>query len=83
MLTDSGGFQMASLLKLANITQEGVKFESPVNGEKKLLLTPEDSIRIQNNLGEDVIMALDGVVPQPLLTQRDSARLRIGHSVVG
>lgn len=62
MLTDSGGFQMVSLLKLAQIEERGVEFQSPVNGER-MLLTPEDSIRIQNRLGADIIMALDDVVP--------------------
>jgi hypothetical protein len=47
MLTDSGGFQMVSLLHLADITEEGVEFQSPVDGSK-MLLTPEQSIQIQN-----------------------------------
>lgn len=62
MLTDSGGFQMVSLLHLADITEEGVTFQSPVDGSQ-MLLTPEESIRIQNRLGADIIMALDDVVP--------------------
>ena len=45
-LTDSGGFQMVSLLKLSKLTEEGVTFTSPVTGHKKLL-TPEISIRTQ------------------------------------
>ncbi|XP_024521803.1 queuine tRNA-ribosyltransferase catalytic subunit 1 [Selaginella moellendorffii] len=61
LLTDSGGFQMVSLLHLADITEEGVTFQSPVDG-KQMLLTPEESIRIQNKIGADVIMALDDVV---------------------
>ncbi len=70
MLTDSGGFQMVSLLHLADITEEGVTFQSPVDGSK-LLLTPEQSIQIQNRLGADIIMALDDVVPA---TTTDPAR---------
>ena len=62
MLTDSGGFQMVSLLRLAEITEEGVEFRSPVDG-CRMRLTPEESVRIQNRLGADVIMALDDVVP--------------------
>ena len=62
MLTDSGGFQMVSLLHLADITEEGVTFQSPVDG-RKMLLTPEHSIAVQNRLGADIIMALDDVVP--------------------
>lgn len=62
MLTDSGGFQMVSLLHLAEITEEGVTFQSPTDGSQ-MLLTPEQSIRVQNRLGADIIMALDDVVP--------------------
>lgn len=61
ILTDSGGFQMVSLLKLAEITEEGVTFESPYDN-KRLLLRPEDSIQHQNEIGSDIIMALDDVV---------------------
>ena len=63
ILTDSGGFQMVSLLKLAEITEEGVTFENPYssNGER-MLLRPEDSIHHQNDIGSDIIMALDDVV---------------------
>ncbi|PPS00029.1 hypothetical protein GOBAR_AA20639 [Gossypium barbadense] len=61
LLTDSGGFQMVSLLHLADITEKGVTFQSPVDG-KPMLLTPEESIQIQNKIGADIIMALDDVV---------------------
>jgi queuine tRNA-ribosyltransferase catalytic subunit len=61
ILTDSGGFQMVSLLKLANITEEGVNFASPVDGSQ-MMLTPEMSIQIQNQIGSDIMMALDDVV---------------------
>lgn len=61
LLTDSGGFQMVSLLKLAEITEEGVKFQSP-HDSSEMLLTPEKSIEIQNSLGADIIMQLDDVV---------------------
>lgn len=70
MLTDSGGFQMVSLLHLADITEEGVTFQSPVDG-RHMLLTPEHSMAIQNRLGADIIMALDDVVPS---TAEDPAR---------
>lgn len=60
-LTDSGGFQMVSLLDLADITEEGVTFQSPTDGSQ-MLLTPEKSIEIQNDIGADIIMALDDVV---------------------
>jgi tRNA-guanine transglycosylase len=61
MLTDSGGFQMVSLLDLADITEEGVTFQSPTSGER-MLLTPERSMQIQNAIGADILMALDDVV---------------------
>lgn len=70
MLTDSGGFQMVSLLHLADITEEGVTFQSPVDGSR-MLLTPEQSMTIQNELGADIMMALDDVVPS---TTTDPAR---------
>jgi queuine tRNA-ribosyltransferase len=60
-LTDSGGFQMVSLLDLADISEEGVTFQSPVDGQQ-MLLTPEKSMQIQNDIGADIIMALDDVV---------------------
>lgn len=62
LLTDSGGFQMVSLLKLAEVTEEGVRFESPRDGSS-MLLTPEKSIELQNAIGADMIMQLDDVVP--------------------
>ncbi|KAM3959098.1 tRNA-guanine transglycosylase [Aphomia sociella] len=61
LLTDSGGFQMVSLLKLAEITEEGVKFKSPYDNSE-IMLTPEKSIEIQNCIGADIIMQLDDVV---------------------
>lgn len=60
LLTDSGGFQMVSLVELAEITEDGVKFKSPVDGSM-LLLTPERSIQYQNEIGADIMMALDDV----------------------
>nr|BAN21245.1 tRNA-guanine transglycosylase [Riptortus pedestris] len=61
LLTDSGGFQMVSLLSLAEITEEGVLFQSPYDASK-CLLTPEHSIEIQNAIGADIMMQLDDVV---------------------
>jgi tRNA-guanine family transglycosylase len=77
MLTDSGGFQMVSLLKLANITEEGVTFQSPSDGTQ-MLLTPEKSIQLQNEIGADIMMALDDVVPTRHTTIRP-ASLRRGR----
>lgn len=55
LLTDSGGFQMVSLLKLAEITEEGVKFRSPYD-DSAIMLTPEKSIEIQNCIGKLTVM---------------------------
>lgn len=62
LLTDSGGFQMVSLLKLAEITEDGVKFQSLNDQKSEVMLTPEHSIGIQNAIGADIIMQLDDVV---------------------
>nr|AEE63205.1 unknown [Dendroctonus ponderosae] len=62
LLTDSGGFQMVSLLKLAEITEQGVKFESLNEQKDQVMLSPEHSIEIQNAIGADIIMQLDDVV---------------------
>lgn len=61
ILTDSGGFQMVSLLKLATITEEGVEFLSP-HDNSPMLLTPEHSMSLQNSIGSDIMMQLDDVV---------------------
>src|SRR5690349_12604148 len=55
ILTDSGGFQVFSLETLRKLSEEGVRFASPVNGDP-LLLTPEESMRIQKALNSDVVM---------------------------
>jgi tRNA-guanine transglycosylase len=68
LLTDSGGFQMVSLLHLAEITEEGVQFRNPIDGTP-MMLTPEESIRCQNNIGADIIMALDDVVSSVNMNQ--------------
>lgn len=64
MLTDSGGFQVFSLGKTRKIEEEGVTFKSIVDG-KKLFLSPEISIDIQNKLGADIIMSFDECAPYP------------------
>lgn len=64
MLTDSGGFQVFSLSEIRAISDEGVTFRSPRDGQM-INLTPEKSIQIQNQLGADVIMAFDECAPYP------------------
>ena len=62
ILTDSGGFQVWSLAELRNISEEGVRFASPINGDR-LFLTPEESMRIQTDLNSDVVMIFDECTP--------------------
>src|SRR5512135_2311186 len=62
ILTDSGGFQVFSLGALRKISEEGVKFASPVNGDR-LFLTPEESMRIQDTLNSDIAMVFDECTP--------------------
>ncbi|MFP4598232.1 MAG: tRNA guanosine(34) transglycosylase Tgt [Persicimonas sp.] len=64
ILTDSGGYQVFSLPK-SNLDEEGVTFEFEKRGGKKITLTPEKSMQIQQDLGADIIMAFDVVVPHP------------------
>jgi queuine tRNA-ribosyltransferase len=71
ILTDSGGFQVFSLGELRKITEEGVQFASPVNGDR-LFLSPEESIRIQRTLDSDVAMVFDECTPFPA-TEREAA----------
>ncbi|PSS02290.1 tRNA-guanine(15) transglycosylase-like protein [Coniella lustricola] len=71
ILTDSGGFQMVSLLKLATVTEEGVRFLSPHDGTP-MLLTPEHSMSLQNSIGSDIMMQLDDVI---VTTSPDTARM--------
>ena len=71
ILTDSGGFQVFSLGKLRKITEEGVKFASPINGDK-LFLTPEISMQIQRTLNADIVMIFDECTPYPA-TEREAA----------
>ncbi|MEQ1439392.1 tRNA guanosine(34) transglycosylase Tgt [Fontimonas sp. SYSU GA230001] len=64
ILTDSGGFQVWSLSGLRKITEEGVKFASPVNGDR-IFLTPERAIEVQHALGSDIVMQFDECTPYP------------------
>jgi len=64
ILTDSGGFQVFSLGKMSKITEEGVRFSSPVNGEK-IMLTPERSMEVQRSLNSDIVMIFDECTPYP------------------
>ena len=64
ILTDSGGFQVFSLDELRKVTEDGVVFKSPVNGDR-VFLDPETSMQIQRDLGSDVVMIFDECTPYP------------------
>jgi len=76
ILTDSGGFQVFSLGGLRKITEEGVKFASPIDGAR-LFLSPEESMRIQRALNSDIVMVLDECTPYSIdgrpATQEEAA----------
>jgi queuine tRNA-ribosyltransferase len=78
ILTDSGGFQVFSLGALRKITEEGVRFASPINGDR-LFLTPEDSMRIQRVINSDIAMIFDECTPYPAehLQAADSMQLSL------
>ncbi|MSQ19263.1 MAG: tRNA guanosine(34) transglycosylase Tgt [Betaproteobacteria bacterium] len=89
ILTDSGGFQVFSLGELRKITEEGVHFASPINGDR-LFLTPEESMRIQRVLNADIVMAFDECTPHPAdeptarksmeMSMRWAARSKVAHA---
>ena len=64
ILTDSGGFQVFSLGDMSKITEEGVKFKSPIDGSP-VFIDPETSIQVQRDLGSDVVMIFDECTPYP------------------
>lgn len=76
ILTDSGGFQVFSLGALRKISEEGVRFQSPVNGDR-LLLTPEESMRIQQVLNSDIVMIFDECTPYPASPADAAASMRL------
>jgi queuine tRNA-ribosyltransferase len=76
ILTDSGGYQVFSLGELRRITEEGVRFASPVNGDR-LLLTPEESMRIQRVLGADIVMVFDECTPYPASERETAESMRL------
>src|SRR6266511_1865364 len=76
ILTDSGGYQVFSLGDLRRIGEEGVRFASPVNGDR-LLLTPEESMRIQRALNADIVMVLDDCTPYPASERETGESMRL------
>jgi queuine tRNA-ribosyltransferase len=89
ILTDSGGFQVFSLGELRKISEQGVKFQSPVNGDA-CFLSPEESMRIQRVLNSDIVMVFDECTPHPAtesqardsmqLSLRWAARSKVAHA---
>ena len=78
ILTDSGGFQVFSLAEMRKISEQGVKFNSPVDGSK-VELTPEISMQVQRDLGSDIVMIFDECTPYPASEQvtRESMELSL------
>ena len=78
ILTDSGGFQVFSLAGMRKLSEEGVKFQSPVNGDV-VFLTPEKSMEVQHDLNADVTMIFDECTPYPASESdvRDSMQLSL------
>ncbi|OAN49438.1 tRNA guanosine(34) transglycosylase Tgt [Magnetospirillum moscoviense] len=76
ILTDSGGFQVMSLAKLRKLTEDGVTFQSHIDGSKHLL-TPERSMEIQNLLDADVTMAFDECTPFPATEKQAAESMRL------
>ena len=79
ILTDSGGFQVFSLGAMRKITEEGVKFQSPVNGDR-LFLSPEISMQIQRVLNSDIVMQFDECTPYEI-DGRPATRDEAGRSM--
>ena len=75
ILTDSGGFQVFSLARLRRVTDQGVEFQSHIDGDL-IALTPEKATEIQNTLGADIIMAFDECAPYPCERDRAEVAMR-------
>ncbi|MCV6613170.1 MAG: tRNA guanosine(34) transglycosylase Tgt [Amphritea sp.] len=76
ILTDSGGFQVFSLGAMRKITEEGVTFQSPVNGSK-VFMGPEESMQVQKDLGSDIVMIFDECTPYPATETEAATSMRL------
>jgi queuine tRNA-ribosyltransferase len=76
ILTDSGGFQVFSLGELRRISEAGVKFRSPIDGSE-VFLDPESSMRVQRELGSDIVMIFDECTPYPATEQQARASMEL------
>jgi len=82
ILTDSGGFQVFSLETLRKVAEEGVHFSSPINGDR-LLLTPEESMRIQRVLNSDIAMVFDECLAYPAAEKQAAESMRLSMRWAG
>jgi queuine tRNA-ribosyltransferase len=76
ILTDSGGFQVWSLAELRKLSEQGVEFASPINGDR-VFLTPERSVEVQLALGSDIIMQFDECTPYPATPEQAAESMRL------
>lgn len=76
ILTDSGGFQVFSLGELRKISEKGVTFRSPINGDK-VFLGPEESMRVQRDLGADIVMIFDECTPYPATYEQAETSMQL------
>ena len=76
ILTDSGGFQVYSLAENTRVTEQGVTFRSPVNGDR-VELTPESSMSVQRALGADIVMIFDECTPYPATEEQARASMEL------
>ncbi|MFL0801620.1 MAG: tRNA guanosine(34) transglycosylase Tgt [Agarilytica sp.] len=76
ILTDSGGFQVFSLGDLRKITEDGVKFRSPIDGSE-IYLTPERAMEVQRDLGSDIVMIFDECTPYPATEDEASVSMQL------
>lgn len=76
ILTDSGGFQVFSLGKIRKITEQGVEFRSPINGDR-VFMGPEESMKIQRNLGSDIVMIFDECTPYPATIEQARSSMEL------
>lgn len=76
ILTDSGGFQVWSLAEKRKMTEQGVKFRSPVNGDE-VFLSPEKCMEVQTGLGSDIVMVLDECTEYPVSHERARASMEL------
>ncbi|MCZ6889790.1 MAG: tRNA guanosine(34) transglycosylase Tgt [Gammaproteobacteria bacterium] len=76
ILTDSGGYQVFSLAEMRKVTEDGVAFRSPINGDK-IFLAPERSIEVQHRLGADIVMVFDECTPYPATLDEAAASMNL------